>query len=68
MATYDLIVPLECELGKPVLAANQVTMWAALRVAHETAHGDLGLWIWKRVGLTPSRVESRILRRPEKGA
>jgi maleate isomerase len=39
LATYDLIAPLERELGKPVLTANQVTMWAALRVAHETAVG-----------------------------
>jgi len=28
---YDLIAPLEEELGVPVLTANQVTMWAALR-------------------------------------
>ena len=28
--TLDLIVPLETDLGVPVLAANQVTMWAAL--------------------------------------
>lgn len=30
LATYDLIAPLERELGKPVLTANQVTMRAAL--------------------------------------
>ncbi|HET8601993.1 MAG TPA: hypothetical protein VFL99_16835 [Segeticoccus sp.] len=29
--TYDLIAPLEAELGKPIITANQVTMWAALR-------------------------------------
>ncbi|WP_017539826.1 maleate cis-trans isomerase family protein [Nocardiopsis halophila] len=29
--TYDIIAPLERMLGKPVLAANQVTMWAALK-------------------------------------
>ncbi|WP_179646998.1 maleate cis-trans isomerase family protein [Spinactinospora alkalitolerans] len=28
--TYDIIAPLERTLGKPVLAANQVTMWGAL--------------------------------------
>ena len=28
--TLDLIVPLEADLGIPVLTANQVTMWAAL--------------------------------------
>jgi maleate isomerase len=39
LATYDLIGPLERELGKPVLTANQVTMWAALRVARAAAVG-----------------------------
>lgn len=29
--TYDIIGPLERLLGKPVLTANQVTMWSALR-------------------------------------
>lgn len=29
--TYDTIALLEQELGKPVLSANQVTMWATLR-------------------------------------
>ncbi len=31
--TYDLIPDLEAELGKPVLTANQVSLWAALRAA-----------------------------------
>jgi len=39
LPTYDLIAPLERELGKPVLTANQVTMWAALRVAGVAAVG-----------------------------
>lgn len=30
LPTYDVIVPLEAELGKPVISANQATMWAAL--------------------------------------
>ncbi|MDQ3615351.1 MAG: Asp/Glu racemase [Actinomycetota bacterium] len=30
LATYDLIAPLEAELGKPVVTANQATIWAAL--------------------------------------
>ncbi|MEU6641352.1 Asp/Glu/hydantoin racemase [Saccharomonospora sp. NPDC046836] len=34
--TYDLIAPLEQHLGIPVLTANQVTMWAALRAANVT--------------------------------
>lgn len=31
LPTYDIIEPLERALGKPVLTANQVTMWASLR-------------------------------------
>jgi maleate isomerase len=31
--TFDIIEELEKSLGKPVLSANQVTMWAALRAA-----------------------------------
>ncbi|CAN5821306.1 hypothetical protein BH23CHL8_BH23CHL8_17390 [soil metagenome] len=31
LPTFDLIGVLEAQLGKPVLTANQVTMWAALR-------------------------------------
>ncbi|GAB3445966.1 Asp/Glu/hydantoin racemase [Streptomonospora sediminis] len=40
--TYDIIAPLEQMLGKPVIAANQVTMWAALQAAGRTAvaHGQ----------------------------
>lgn len=31
LPTYDVIAPLETWLGKPVLSANQVMMWALLR-------------------------------------
>ncbi|GAB3584831.1 arylmalonate decarboxylase [Amycolatopsis endophytica] len=31
LPTYDVIDPLEAALGKPVLTANQLTMWACLR-------------------------------------
>jgi len=37
--TYDVIAPLEAALGKPVLTANQVTMWAALRALSLRATG-----------------------------
>lgn len=37
--TYDVIEPLEAELGKPVLTANQVTMWAAMRAVGDRAIG-----------------------------
>jgi maleate isomerase len=32
LPTYEVIPPLEAELGLPVLSANLVTLWAALRV------------------------------------
>ncbi|HET7666914.1 MAG TPA: Asp/Glu racemase [Mycobacterium sp.] len=39
LPTYDLIAPLEEELGKPVLTANQVTMWSALTAIGHKAVG-----------------------------
>ncbi|GAA4616449.1 maleate cis-trans isomerase family protein [Saccharopolyspora hordei] len=45
LPTYDIIGPLEQELGKPVLTANQVTLWAALRM----------------MGLRPVAPEQRLL-------
>ncbi|HEX2177669.1 MAG TPA: hypothetical protein VHG70_17335 [Nocardioidaceae bacterium] len=44
LTTYDLIRPLERDLGKPVLTANQVTMWAALRALSLRANGP-GQWL-----------------------
>jgi maleate isomerase len=39
LPTYDLIASLERELGKPVLTANQVTMWSALHAIGRKAVG-----------------------------
>jgi maleate isomerase len=39
LPTYDVIEPLEQALGKPVITANQVTMWAALRAIGRGAVG-----------------------------
>jgi maleate isomerase len=39
LPTYDVIAQLESELGKPVLTANQVTMWSALTVIGRKAVG-----------------------------
>jgi maleate isomerase len=39
LPTYDVIATLEQELGKPVLTANQVTMWAALDAIGRKAVG-----------------------------
>lgn len=44
LPTYDLIAPLEDALGKAVLTANQVTLWAGLR----------------RLGLSPSGEGQRL--------
>jgi maleate isomerase len=39
LPTYDVIPQLEAELRMPVLSANQVTMWAALRMIGKEAVG-----------------------------
>ncbi|MFY9921518.1 MAG: Asp/Glu racemase [Mycobacterium sp.] len=39
LPTFDVIATLESELGKPVLTANQVTMWSALHVLGRKAVG-----------------------------
>lgn len=39
LPTYDVIEPLEQALGKPVLTANQVTMWDACRKIDRAAVG-----------------------------
>ena len=56
LPTYDLIEPLEQALGKPVLTANQVTMWAALRALGRRAVGGgslLDAWSASENDLTP---------------
>ncbi|WP_433167945.1 maleate cis-trans isomerase family protein [Kribbella sp. CA-247076] len=39
LPTYDIIAGLEAMIGKPVLTANQVTMWSALALTGHTAIG-----------------------------
>ena len=39
LPSYDLIGPLERELGKPIVSANQATVWAALRAIGAAAVG-----------------------------
>jgi maleate isomerase len=39
LPTYDVIATLEAELGKPVLTANQVTIWSALTAIGRKAVG-----------------------------
>ncbi|TVT14055.1 Asp/Glu racemase [Amycolatopsis acidiphila] len=40
LPSYDLIAPLEEELGKPIVTANQATVWAALRAIGLSATGE----------------------------
>ncbi len=40
LPTHDVITVLEADRGKPVLTANQVTIWAAIRLAGRAAVGD----------------------------
>ncbi len=40
LPTYDLVSQLEDELGKPVVTANQASMWAVLRLLGRNAAGD----------------------------
>ena len=40
LPTYDLIAPLEEELGKPVISANQATIWASLKRLGRDAVGE----------------------------
>lgn len=39
LPSYDLIGRMEAELGKPIITANQATMWAALRRLGQQATG-----------------------------
>ncbi|WP_174844670.1 maleate cis-trans isomerase family protein [Cryobacterium ruanii] len=39
LPTYDILAPLELELGKPIISANQVTVWAALKALGLAAVG-----------------------------
>jgi maleate cis-trans isomerase len=50
LSIYDLIAPLERELGKPVITANQATMWSALRALGLRASGP-GQWLVERAPL-----------------
>ncbi|MGJ9407170.1 Asp/Glu/hydantoin racemase [Nesterenkonia aurantiaca] len=50
LPTYDLIAPLEAELGKPIITANQATMWSGLRRLGRLANGE-GQSLLHRTGL-----------------
>lgn len=59
LRTYGLIRELEAELGKPVLTANQVSIWAALRAAgikQPDIKQRLFLDTWHRRRRSPSKA------------
>lgn len=51
--TVEVVDRLEADLGKPVLTANQVTMWHALRLAGVEATGGPGM-LFRCAGDAPS--------------
>ena len=60
--TLEIIEPLERNLGKPVIAANQATVWAALKmigVAPEPV-----LWITVQSQLAPFKIAEEIMNPP----
>lgn len=56
LPTFDAICELESRLGKPVLTANQVTMWAALRAVDRRPAMDQQLFV--RTSTTPASRDS----------
>src|SRR5699024_1429726 len=62
LATYDVIAPMEQELGKPVITANQATIWAALRRLGRSAVGPDQLLIHQAgaIPIVPSAHEVMI--------
>lgn len=40
--TFEMIEPLEADLGKPIVTSNQATLWNALRVANVSGNVPLG--------------------------
>ncbi|MCX3063387.1 maleate cis-trans isomerase family protein [Streptomyces beihaiensis] len=66
LATYDVIPQLEAELRIPVISANQVTMWSALRHAGARPTGDYQALVdpSARAGLDPYRHRTTTYRAP----
>lgn len=64
LATFDIIAPLEAELGVPVLTANQVTLWAALRAVGVAAQGPGQRLLVDSQGTAPASPPRRPRRVP----
>ncbi|MGX1672531.1 maleate cis-trans isomerase family protein [Streptomyces sp. NPDC055400] len=73
LATYDVLPQLEAELRIPVISANQVTMWSALRHAGAQPTGDYQSLIdpaaraalapYRRQGMRPSPAATAAVER-----
>ncbi|MFJ4922116.1 decarboxylase [Streptomyces sp. NPDC088725] len=61
LATYDAIPQLEAELQMPVLSANQVTMWSALRKLGAEAVGPYQRLLLDTAQVRPVRPVDQVL-------
>ncbi|RCG18281.1 decarboxylase [Streptomyces tubbatahanensis] len=64
LPTYDVIPQLEAELRMPVLSANQVTMWAALRAVGKEAVGPYQALLDPVARRGPAAMTSSIATQP----
>jgi maleate isomerase len=49
-STFSIIDQLECDLGKPVLTTNQVSLWHALKMMNERSLSGLGVFVARASG------------------
>ena len=49
-STFSIIDELECDLGKPVLTTNQVSLWHALKMMNERPLSGLGVLLREHLG------------------
>ena len=59
-STFSIIDRLECDLGKPVLTTNQVSLWHALRMMGTKPLDELGVLLRQHLagGLAPDAVRA----------
>lgn len=65
LRTFDVLAEAERDLGKPVLSANQVSMWAALRAGRLPA-APVGQSLFARAASRPAAVQLTPPRTPGK--
>ena len=54
-STFSIIDELECDLGKPVLTTNQVTLWHALKMMGRRPLGGLGVLLREHLSVQTAR-------------